>query len=364
MKKINFEHWASVFVCAAAFVLAVFFAFRYAFPIFLPFALGLALGALSRRLSKCISKRNGRSQRFFGAAIYILMLGGIFLGAFFAVNRLVGELLRLAESISESGGEPFSGAIGDIVDYMSNLTDRLPIIRDIRAKTGNDDFWRSVDSALADSVKNAVSELGAEIPKMAARIVSAMPEAFVFCTVAVISGFFFAVGGVDLGAFSRFLPENMRAGLEKLKRRSAEAAVGWVRAYLLVLGLTFFELFIGFSVLGVNYSFLAAIAVALVDLMPVFGVGTVLVPWAAIMLFAGDRAMGMGLLVLWMIVSVVRQFAEPRIVGKSLGISPVVTLLCMYGGLRLFGVVGMIVAPAVPVFLKAFADNDGEKKPK
>lgn len=354
MERIDFERWAAIAVCAAASVLAVFLVFRYALPILFPFILGLAFGALARKLSRYIAKKSGKSQKFFGAVIYILILVGIFMGAFFAVNRLIGELLRLAESITQDGGEPFSGAVWQITDYITNLTDRLPIIRDIRAKTGNGEFWRDLDAALADAVKNAVTELGAAIPRLAAGIVSALPQAFVFCTVAVISGFFFAVGGVDLGAFSRLLPERARAGYENVKKRSFEAAIGWFRAYLLILGLTFFELFVGFSVLGVNYSFLAAIAVALVDLLPVFGVGTVLVPWAAIMLFTGNRAMGVGLLVLWATVSVVRQVAEPRIVGKSLGISPVITLLCMYGGLCLFGVPGMIAAPAVPVFFKAF----------
>ena len=133
---------------------------------------------------------------------------------------------------------------------------------------------------------------------------------------------------------------------------------------MLIMGLTFFELFIGFTVLGVKYSFLAALGVALVDILPIFGVGTVLVPWAILMFLTGDQFLGVGILALWAIISVVRQFAEPKIVGKSLGISPVLTLLATYAGLRLFGVPGMIGAPAIAVFVKAFFFERKENKIK
>ena len=139
--------------------------------------------------------------------------------------------------------------------------------------------------------------------------------------------------------------------------------MSWFRAYLLILGLTFFELFIGFSMLGVSYSFLSALGVALVDILPMFGAGAVLVPWAAVMLITGDQFMGVGLLVLWAIVSVVRQFAEPRIIGRSFGVSPILTLLAMYAGLRLFGIGGMITAPAALMVGKALIFDVKEKKP-
>ena len=126
---------------------------------------------------------------------------------------------------------------------------------------------------------------------------------------------------------------------------------------MLILGLTFIELFIGFSVIGVNYAFLAALGVALVDILPIFGAGTVLVPWGVVALLTGNRFTGLGLLVIWAVISVVRQFAEPRIVGKSLGVSPLLALLAMYGGFRLFGVSGMILSPAVIILVRAFVEE-------
>ncbi len=354
MEKINFERLAAIAICAAAGIFTVYAVFKYAIGIFLPFLVGIALGAIVRKPAKFLAKKTAVQQKFWGVLLYILLLFIICLGAFFAVNRLVGELLRLTESITADGGESLNGTISGVTDYISNLTSRLPVIRDIREKSGNEEFWERVDLALADTARDGVSKLAASIPRIVGQIVSALPDVFVFITVTVITGFFFSAGSVNFSAIEKLLPENGARIYRELKKRSVDAAVSWFRAYMLIMGLTFFELFVGFTVLGVNYSFLAALGVALVDILPVFGVGTVLVPWALVMFLMKDQFMGVGLLVLWAVISVIRQFAEPKIVGKSLGISPVLTLLVMYAGLRLFGITGMILAPAALMFIKAF----------
>jgi len=361
MEKINFERIAAIVICAAAAAFAVWAIFRYALGILLPFLVGIALGGIVRRPAAYIAKKTAMQKKFWGVTLYILLLLIICLAAFLAVNRLIGELLELTEVITSGGGASLEATIGNISDYISNLTSRLPVIRDIREKSGNAEFWERVDLALADSVKNAVSQAAAYIPQLAGKIIAAMPEAFVFLTVSLITGFFFSSGSVDLKAFEKWIPESRLQTYLSLKGRLTSAAGAWFRAYMLLLGLTFFELFIGFTVLGVNYSFLAAIAVALVDLLPIFGVGTVLVPWAIVMLFTGNRFVGVGLLVLWAVISIIRQFAEPKIVGKSLGVSPILTLLSMYAGLRIFGIAGMIAAPAVIIFAKSFFG--GKKRP-
>lgn len=352
MKKINFERWAAIAICAAAGIFAIFALFKYALDIILPFLVGIGLGAIAKSCAAHIIKGR-KGQKLLGALIYISLLGAICVGAFFALDRLLSELMRLAESFTSGGG------MDGVSDYISNLTSNLPFIRDIREKSGSAELWESIDRALADTVRKAMSELGAYVPRLAARIAASLPELFVFLTVALISGFFFASGSVDLAALGRVLPDGAARIYEDIRSRLLTALSGWCRAYLLIMGLTFLELFVGLSVLSVNYSFLIAFAVALVDILPVFGAGTVLVPWAVLMLLTGDRVMGVGLLVLWAVISVIRQFAEPRIVGKALGISPVLTLLSMYAGLRLFGIGGMIAAPALLMFARSFFSDKG-----
>lgn len=352
MERINWERWAAVIFCGLGAVLIFYLFFRYAVGIFLPFLVGCALGATVRRPAEALSRRTGISRKALGVILFLLVVLIICLIVFFAAQRMVGELGRLVESLARE-----EGAFDGLGDYVSNLTERLPLIRDIRARTGNEDFWEGIDGAVTDAVRGMASELGAALPRMAGQAVTALPGAFVFIAVAIISGFFFASGSVSLATIVRHLPNRMARRAEGLRKRASAALGRWFRAYLLILGLTFVELFIGFSVIGVNYAFLAAIGVALVDILPIFGAGTVLVPWGAIELLSGNRFVGFGLLVIWAVISVVRQFAEPRIVGKSLGVSPILALLAMYGGFKLFGVGGMIVSPAVIILVRAFVEE-------
>jgi len=349
-EKINFERIAAIVICVAAAGFAVWALFHYALGIVFPFALGILLGAAAKKLASSFTRREGFLRKLVGAVIYLLMLFVLCAGAFLAVERLTLELLKLAETLTADGGATLNG----IGDYISNLTSRLPIISDLREKTADAELWARLDTALESAVHSMLSDVASSLPKLVAQLIGAFPDVFLFITVALVTGFFFSVGSVDLGAFSKLLPQRASNALFELRRRAVLALSSWFRAYLLIMGLTFIELFIGFSVLGVNYAFLIAILVALVDILPVFGAGAVLLPWSAILFFTGDRTLAVGLFVLWVIISVVRDFAEPRIVGKTLGISPVLTLFSMYAGARFFGIAGMISAPLILMLAKSF----------
>lgn len=115
-----------------------------------------------------------------------------------------------------------------------------------------------------------------------------------------------------------------------------------------VIGLTAFS-FVG---LNIKYPLMAAIGIAIVDALPIFGSGTVMVPWAIIAAFNGDVTLGISILVLWIIMSIVRQVIEPKIVSGQIGIHPIFTLIAMYTGLKFLGFIGMFVGPIVLIILK------------
>ena len=225
MERINWERWAAVIFCGLGAVLAFYLTFRYAVGIFLPFLVGCALGATVRRPAEALSRRTGIPRRAVGVILFLLVVLLICLLVFFAAQRLVGELGRLVESLARE-----EGAFDGLGDYVSNLTERLPLIRDIRARTGNEDFWERIDGAMTEAVRRMGSELGAALPRMAGQAMSALPGAFVFIAVAVISGFFFASGSVSLGAALRCLPEGAARRIEGLRRRAAAALARWFRA--------------------------------------------------------------------------------------------------------------------------------------
>jgi predicted PurR-regulated permease PerM len=126
----------------------------------------------------------------------------------------------------------------------------------------------------------------------------------------------------------------------------------YIKAYGILLLLTFALLLIGFWILGVEYAFLLAFLIALADLLPVIGVGTILIPWGIIMLIQKEFYLGFGLLILFLAISLIRQVAEPKVLGKSLGLHPLLALFATYVGFTLFGLLGMILAPIVALLGK------------
>jgi sporulation integral membrane protein YtvI len=132
------------------------------------------------------------------------------------------------------------------------------------------------------------------------------------------------------------------------------ALIGFLKAQSIILSVTFIESFIGLTFLGIDYAFTLAIIIAVFDILPVLGTGGIYVPWAVINLILGNYRLGVGLLLLYGIIVVVRYMIEPKVVGQQLGIHPLLTLMSMFAGLKLIGVAGLILGPTTVVALKAF----------
>ena len=209
-------------------------------------------------------------------------------------------------------------------------------------------FNQMVGNALTD----VIASVSAEIPRVAARIISGMPSVLLFIGVTVIAGFYFCVDrhGIENALFT-LLPKGIRERIPAWGRGIKRVSFRYLRAYLWLLLLTFLELFIGFCILRVEYAFLLAALIAVVDLLPILGVGTVLIPWAVMELINRDIKFGIGLLILYGTVSVLHQIFEPKLVGKQLGLDPLVTLMALYIGFRLWGIGGMILAPILTVII-------------
>ncbi len=121
--------------------------------------------------------------------------------------------------------------------------------------------------------------------------------------------------------------------------------------------ITFLELFVAFTVLGIKYAFLIALVIAVIDILPVLGTGTVLIPWSIFLLLIGDYYTGIALIIVYIVIAVIRQIIEPKIVGKYIGLYPLLTLVAMYTGLRVMGVLGLITFPLIIIIVKKLNDD-------
>ena len=126
--------------------------------------------------------------------------------------------------------------------------------------------------------------------------------------------------------------------------------------------LTFIEIFIGLSLLRVNYALLVALLVAIVDIFPILGTGTILIPWAVFALVSGNVGLGSGLLILYGVSLIVRQVLEPKIVGNSIGLHPLATLAAVYLGIKFTGFLGIFIGPIVALCIKGFSGEQTTKQ--
>lgn len=227
----------------------------------------------------------------------------------------------------------------------------------IAAPVSMQDFlWQTLDSAMAQTAA-VPNQLYQWLVGAVTAAVTALPDWGLFLFTAALATFFVSSGRPALlSFFRRQLPPAWRKKVQAGGKRLKATFGGWLRAQGMLMLITFAQLAAGFFLLGVDYALLLAALVALVDALPVFGTGTVLVPWAAVALLMGNVTLAVGLAVLYAVVFVVRSLLEPKLVGDRVGLPPLAALMSMYVGFQALGVAGMVLAPLIAMFLKELHD--------
>ena len=339
--KVDWPKTASILFCVTMAVVFFFWVGKYVVAILAPFLIAWVIALLASPAAGAIAART-RLPRKLAVVLLLLVFFALLVLLFtLGIHRLTAELGRLAERFA-SGDQ-----LSRLMDDIESVGDRLPFL------DGDGKLRESLDNMIKSLLREATSTIASAVTAFATGLLRATPSIMLFVVVTVISSFYFAL---DLDAVHRslvsLLPRSLAARLPALKCRVRLFAVKYVRVYLFLMFITFCELFAGFSILRVEYAFLLAIAISVIDIFPVLGVGTALIPWSVIKLFERNFRIGFGLLILWAIITVVRQIIEPHFVGESIGLHPLLTLVGMYIGFRLFGIPGMLLSPALIIAIR------------
>ena len=184
------------------------------------------------------------------------------------------------------------------------------------------------------------------------RLLGALPDSLFFLMTMILSCYFAAGELPKLREKALLLlPKEASDWCRRVSRGLHQALGGWFRAQAKLMGVTFLVLTVGFLLLRVDSPILLALGVSFLDALPVFGTGTILIPWAVISMLAGDMGMGLGLLGLYGAAALLRNVLEPKVLGANLGLSPLATLAAIYAGWRLMGIWGMIGFPLAAMVL-------------
>lgn len=361
-RGVDWPRLAAMVVCVGAALLLFWLFMTYALGILLPFLLAWVLSLVIRPLVRWVTAHT-KLPRGPVAAVLVLLLTGLAVWALtLGVQRAVSELEKFIIRFSESSGDvPAGGDVrslfSQVMDWVNSLSEHLPIMRHFEEHPGFASFCAWLDASVQAAVMRLVERISASLSAAAVQLVRSLPSMLVFLVVLLLSCYYFSAddGRLRAGMMS-LLPPRSRAWCQARwpawRTRLSRFSRHYLRAYLLLGLITFVEMFAGLSIIGVPYAFLFAILIAVVDFLPVFGTGTVLIPWAVIRFITQDTRGGLGLLILYGVSVIVREVAEPRLLGASLGIHPLLSLASMYAGLQLFGLPGMILSPLFAVAIK------------
>lgn len=359
--KIDWRNLAAQLICATIGLAAAYFAVKYLLGALLPFLIAWGVALAVSPAAAWLSRWTHMPRWLWVVIILVLGLGTLAGVLWLAIDRLVFEAGALLSRLSEIRASDISGVIDRVIS-------RLPLLDEL-ASTGANERAQIV-GVLMDALSGVLTWLGGTFSSFALRTVTGLPSGLLALTVTVIACFYFSLQLDAIhSALLVLLPKRGRAamlggnGARPMSRRVTNGIFRWLRAYGILFFMTFGELMVGFLMLDVDYALLVALLVAAIDLLPVLGTGTVLIPWSLWCFVIGQVGRGIGLLVLYGVITVMRQIAEPHVVGSSFGMHPLLSLIAMYVGFRVFGVVGMILFPAVLVFIGIWRPWEGEKEP-
>jgi len=347
-------------------LLAGFYLFmKYAFALVFPFLFAFFIAVLLQRPINFAQRKIKLKKNFTSVALVLL-----FYLLLIVIIALIGVRIW---SAAKSFGDYLSAQVKNLPGIIKSLELRINLLVQWLPegiKTGINSALANFTESLLDgdvsgNLLGYVNFAWFKTPVTSVlTIAGKIPLAALAVIITIISSFFMTSSYDRIAGFlKRQLNPERRHALSAAKKIVFSSLLKLLRSYSIIIGVSFSELVLGMLLLrliGVydgKYMLWIALITALIDILPVLGVGTVLIPWYLYSFIMGNFSLGVGLLTMWLVMIVVRQILEPRLVAANLGLPPVVTLMGMYIGLQLFGVLGLFLMPLLLILVKLLNDQ-------
>ena len=310
---------------------------------FVPFVVGWIISAVAYPLVIWLEKHLRIIKKLGSALIVILVLAAIVLALYFGISRLTEEISGLVKDFPEMYAQLEAG-LRQIGDTLSGVFVKLP--------EGIQEGWNAVVENLDQYMGSLVSEISEPTVTAAGNIAKRVPYYLISFIVMVMSAYFFIVQREEvLRWLKRIAPQSVQKRMTLVMDNLKYAVGGYFKAQFKIMGIVFLILLVGLGFLDVGYFVLVAFLISFLDFLPFFGTGTAMIPWAVYKFFMGDYKMTAALVVIYVITPAVRQLIQPKLVGDSVGLTPLVTLILFYVGYRMGGILWMILAVPIGMVL-------------
>ncbi|WP_044640878.1 sporulation integral membrane protein YtvI [Risungbinella massiliensis] len=341
----------SIIVLAAVIVL--YFGLSFSIPLLYPFLIGWLIAILIEPIISWMERKTRMPRWLAITILLVLLLSLLFTFLVALVSEIIVELANLAEQLPSFLNDTGDTLVQDFIIDNHDLKKTIDTVQAYLAK------YPQQQQGIQDSIQQNIQLLTERITTWITDIFSTIGDFLsnlpYLLTVAVfitLGTFFISLDWPRLKKDTiTFLPDRISVTVRTVAKDLRKALFGFIRAQLTLVSITGSIMLVGLLILQVEYAFTIALLTLFVDLLPYFGVGSVMVPWIIYSLILGNYKLAIGLGVIYLIILVVRQVIEPKLVASNVGLDPLLTLVALFVGLRLIGVLGLILGPVVTVIV-------------
>ena len=314
--------------------------------LFMPFVLALVAAVLLNPLVRWLQRKLGWPRKLLSLLVLLVIFGLIGSALGLLLRAAVLELISLAEN-----WETLLAAAQQAVERLDLLLQDLTAQLPIQITTPDQTLLDRVMGWVTNWLQTAMPDLG-NLTAFAREQAMGV-SSFVLATIMFLMGSYFITADYPYlrTRCVQHMDEGLRNFLRQVRSTALAAFGGYIKAEVLLSVGVFFILLAGFLLMRQSYALLLALGLAILDFIPIVGSGTVMVPWAVIALFTGDYATAAWVMVIWGAVAMFRRVAEPKFVGNQTGLSPILSLISIYVGMKVAGVAGMILGPIVTLVI-------------
>lgn len=306
---------------------------------FMPFVIGWFIAYIASPVVNWLEKRVKIVKKLGSVIMIVGVLVAVCFIIYFIISTLWKEISFLIQDMPGMYRDLESG-LSQIGNSMEGVFGKLP--------DGVQEGWHTMVANFDEMMGELMSRISEPTVSAAGRFAKSIPSVLVATIVTFISAYFFIAEREDVIRWSKKVaPDALVSRMTMVIDNLKFAVGGYLKAQLKIMVVVYIILVVGFIILNIHFSFLLGLLIALLDFLPFFGTGTALIPWAIYQFFMGNYKLVVGLVILYAVTQLVRQLIQPKLVGDSMGLRPLLTLFLLYTGYKIGGVFGMIFA--VPI---------------
>lgn len=333
--KKYFKALANLGVAVAVLLLVIILLPRL-LVFFMPFVVAGIISMIASPLVRFFEEKIKLKRKWGSAFVIIVVIALVVLVLYLVGSKLIEEGMGLLGALPGMW-DSMKEDLASVGESLDGLYEKLPL--DTQQAIAN------LGNQVGEFMAGLFERIGTPTITAAGNFAKQLPSVLIGIIMCLLASYFFVADRYQIGSWIRkYTPASIMSRYDMVRRSILKSVGGYFKAQLKIEVWMYLLLVVGLSVLRVDYVLLIALGIAFLDLLPFFGTGTVMVPWALIKIFSGDYKMAIGLLIIWGGGQLARQIIQPKIVGDSIGVAPIPTLFLLFIGYKLGGVIGMIIA--------------------